>query len=99
MSTLSLSTRFSSGTRPRHLAALILRCCAHSRGVGRSVASPPPAEHSPWSGTDRGMSTAEYALGTVAACAFAAVLFAILTSSEVRDVLTQMVTDALQSGG
>ncbi|ASU85998.1 DUF4244 domain-containing protein [Nocardiopsis gilva YIM 90087] len=45
------------------------------------------------------MSTAEYALGTVAACAFAAVLFAILTSSEVRDVLTQMVTDALQSGG
>nr|WP_184080667.1 DUF4244 domain-containing protein [Nocardiopsis mwathae] len=48
---------------------------------------------------DHGMSTAEYALGTVAACAFAAVLFAILTSAEVRDVLTRMVTDALQSGG
>ncbi|QBI51979.1 DUF4244 domain-containing protein [Streptomonospora litoralis] len=45
---------------------------------------------------DRGMSTAEYALGTVTACAFAAVLFAILTSAEVRDALTGIVTDALQ---
>ncbi|MDA0566493.1 DUF4244 domain-containing protein [Streptomonospora sp. S1-112] len=45
------------------------------------------------------MSTAEYALGTVTACAFAAVLFAILTSSEVRDTLLAMVTDALRSGG
>ncbi|MUL39655.1 DUF4244 domain-containing protein [Streptomonospora sp. PA3] len=50
-------------------------------------------------GSDRGMSTAEYALGTVTACAFAAVLFAILTSAEVRDVLTQIVTDALQIDG
>ncbi|GAA4919419.1 hypothetical protein GCM10023405_48960 [Streptomonospora salina] len=48
---------------------------------------------------DRGMSTAEYALGTVTACAFAAVLFAILTSDEVRDVVTRIVTDALQIDG
>ncbi|MFD0800980.1 DUF4244 domain-containing protein [Streptomonospora algeriensis] len=48
---------------------------------------------------DRGMSTAEYALGTVTACAFAAVLFAILTSDEVRDVVTGIVTDALQIDG
>ncbi|GAA3729463.1 hypothetical protein HDA32_000029 [Spinactinospora alkalitolerans] len=48
---------------------------------------------------DRGMSTAEYALGTVSACAFAAILYVILTSSEVRDTLTRMVTDALQIGG
>ncbi|WP_233515211.1 DUF4244 domain-containing protein [Marinitenerispora sediminis] len=46
-----------------------------------------------------GMSTAEYALGTVAACAFAAVLYVILTSSQVRDTLTSMLTDALQVGG
>ncbi|RCV53679.1 DUF4244 domain-containing protein [Marinitenerispora sediminis] len=45
------------------------------------------------------MSTAEYALGTVAACAFAAVLYVILTSSQVRDTLTSMLTDALQVGG
>lgn len=48
---------------------------------------------------DRGMSTAEYAIGTVSACAFAAVLYLILTGSEVRDVLTAMVTEALQSSG
>nr|WP_245928625.1 DUF4244 domain-containing protein [Murinocardiopsis flavida] len=45
------------------------------------------------------MSTAEYALGTVAACAFAAVLYAILTSGAVRSALTSMVTDALSVGG
>ncbi|MFC3999951.1 DUF4244 domain-containing protein [Nocardiopsis sediminis] len=50
-------------------------------------------------GRDRGMSTAEYAVGTVTACAFAAVLYVILTSSEVRDTLTQIVTDALRVGG
>ncbi|KIH99021.1 hypothetical protein LP52_10150 [Streptomonospora alba] len=48
---------------------------------------------------DRGMSTAEYAVGTVTACAFAAVLFAILTSDEVRDVVTRIVTDALRIDG
>ncbi|MFC7326209.1 DUF4244 domain-containing protein [Marinactinospora rubrisoli] len=48
---------------------------------------------------ENGMSTAEYALGTVAACAFAAVLYVILTSSQVRDTLTGMVTNALQVGG
>ncbi|GAA4954423.1 hypothetical protein GCM10023224_44760 [Streptomonospora halophila] len=48
---------------------------------------------------DRGMSTAEYALGTVTACAFAAVLFAILTSDEVRTTVTRIVTDALQIDG
>ncbi|MFC4564003.1 DUF4244 domain-containing protein [Nocardiopsis mangrovi] len=48
---------------------------------------------------DRGMSTAEYAIGTVTACAFAAVLYVILTSAEVRDTLTQIVTDALRVGG
>ncbi|MBV2366793.1 DUF4244 domain-containing protein [Streptomonospora nanhaiensis] len=45
------------------------------------------------------MSTAEYAVGTVTACAFAAVLFAVLNSAEVRDTLLGIVTDALRSGG
>ncbi|WP_084468850.1 DUF4244 domain-containing protein [Nocardiopsis trehalosi] len=45
------------------------------------------------------MSTAEYAIGTVTACAFAAVLYVILTGSEVSDTLTRMVTDALQGAG
>ncbi|WP_236538421.1 DUF4244 domain-containing protein [Spiractinospora alimapuensis] len=53
----------------------------------------------PFESDDAGMSTAEYALGTVSACAFAAVLYVILTSTQVGDVLTALVTDALQLSG
>lgn len=45
---------------------------------------------------DEGMSTAEYAVGTVAACGFAGLLFKILTSSQVRSLLTGIVERALQ---
>lgn len=44
---------------------------------------------------DAGMSTAEYAVGTVAACAFAAVLYKVVTSSAVSAMLTAMVKKAL----
>ncbi|OLT29460.1 DUF4244 domain-containing protein [Nocardiopsis sp. CNR-923] len=47
---------------------------------------------------DHGMSTAEYALCTVSAVAFAGVLYAILTSETVNEVLTALVVDALGSG-
>jgi hypothetical protein len=45
--------------------------------------------------TDVGMTTAEYAIGTLAACAFAGVLIKILTSAKVADLLTGIVTKAL----
>jgi hypothetical protein len=48
---------------------------------------------------DRGMSTAEYAVGTVAAAAFAGLLFKIVTSPEVRRLLTGIITKALQLAG
>jgi len=44
---------------------------------------------------DAGMSTAEYAVGTVAACGLAALLFKILTSSQVRQLLLGIITRAL----
>jgi len=44
---------------------------------------------------DAGMSTAEYAIGTVAACAFAAVLYKVVTSTEVLSLLSGVVTRAL----
>ena len=44
---------------------------------------------------DEGMSTAEYAIGTVAACAFAAVLYKVITSTQVLDLLSGVVTRAL----
>ena len=47
---------------------------------------------------DTGMSTAEYALGTVSAVAFAGVLYVILTGGTVTEVLTDIVVDALSSG-
>jgi hypothetical protein len=44
---------------------------------------------------DTGMATAEYALVTVAAAAFAAVLLAIVRSDAVRSALTGVFTSAL----
>lgn len=44
---------------------------------------------------DAGMTTAEYAVGTIAACAFAAVLLAILKSGAVKGVVTSVITTAL----
>jgi hypothetical protein len=44
---------------------------------------------------DAGMSTAEYAVGTIAACGFAAVLYKIVTSGPVRTALTGVIEKAL----
>lgn len=46
-------------------------------------------------GTEAGMSTAEYAVGTVAAVAFAAVLFKVVRSAAVQAALSHIVTSAL----
>jgi hypothetical protein len=43
------------------------------------------------------MSTAEYAVGTIAACAFAALLYAVVTSSAVHDLLLGLITKALNT--
>jgi Protein of unknown function (DUF4244) len=48
---------------------------------------------------DRGMSTAEYAVGTVAAAAFAGLLFKIVTSPEVRRMLLAIIHRALSLVG
>jgi hypothetical protein len=45
---------------------------------------------------DDGMSTAEYAVGTLAAVAFAGVLLKILSSDTVRAALAAIVQRALQ---
>lgn len=44
---------------------------------------------------DAGMTTAEYAVGTVAACAFAAVLYKVVTGESVVTGLNDLVTAAL----
>lgn len=45
--------------------------------------------------SDEGMSTAEYAVGTIAAAAFAAVLYAVVTGSSVVSGLGALVNKAL----
>ncbi|ROR43583.1 DUF4244 domain-containing protein [Kitasatospora cineracea] len=54
----------------------------------RKVADGPP---------DAGMSTAEYAIGTVAACAFAAVLYKVVTSGTVSGALSEILDRALHA--
>lgn len=44
---------------------------------------------------DQGMATAEYAVATLAAVAFAGLLLAVLTSEQVRTALTDLITGAL----
>jgi hypothetical protein len=44
--------------------------------------------------SDQGMTTAEYAVGTVAACGFAGVLFKLLTSDVVVSFLTEILRRA-----
>ncbi len=45
-----------------------------------------------------GMSTAEYAVGTIAAAGFAAVLYKIVTSGPVSTAMRQLIERALDAG-
>ena len=44
---------------------------------------------------ESGMTTAEYAVGTMAACAFAAVLLVVVKSGAVKSALASVITAAL----
>ncbi len=45
---------------------------------------------------DRGMNTAEYAVGTLAAVAFAGLLLKVLTSGQVQAALAAVIARALK---
>ena len=45
--------------------------------------------------SDRGSVTAEYAIATLAAVSFAALLVAIMRSGEVHDILLDLIRNAL----
>lgn len=47
---------------------------------------------------DAGMVTSEYAVGIIAAVAFAAVLYKVVTSGQVQEELQQIVGRALNGG-
>ena len=46
---------------------------------------------------DRGMTTSEYAVGTIAACAFAAVLYKVVTSGPVQSAMQSLIKEALDA--
>lgn len=48
---------------------------------------------------DAGMTTAEYAVGIMAACTFALVLLGVVRSDAVRSALTSIVQNALGLAG
>ena len=45
---------------------------------------------------DAGMTTAEYAIGTVAACGFGGVLYKLITSDTVFSLLTKVISRAFR---
>lgn len=48
---------------------------------------------------EAGMSTAEYAIGTIAACTFAAILIAVIKEGGVKGALSSVIQGALALGG
>jgi len=46
-------------------------------------------------GSQAGLATAEYAVTTVAACGFAGVLYKVLSSDQVLNLLSQLISKAL----
>lgn len=46
---------------------------------------------------EKGLSTIEYAMGTLAAAALAAVLYMVVNSSAVTDAIQNIITDALSN--
>lgn len=47
-------------------------------------------------GSDAGMTTAEYAVGTVAACGFSGVLYKVITSPQVLELLKGVIGKAFK---
>jgi hypothetical protein len=45
-------------------------------------------------GSDAGMTTAEYAVGTVAACGFGGILYKVVTSPEILGLLRDVIASA-----
>ncbi|MBC7373103.1 MAG: DUF4244 domain-containing protein [Frankiales bacterium] len=45
---------------------------------------------------DKGMATAEYAVATVAACGFSGILYKVITSPQVLDLLRSVISRAFK---
>ncbi|WP_323959292.1 DUF4244 domain-containing protein [Arthrobacter sp. JZ12] len=73
------------------LASAMLRPCQPRDASVRSG-------RQPLMGSEAGLATAEYAIATLAAVGFAALLVAVLSSGEIQGMLMSLVTSALTFG-
>jgi hypothetical protein len=67
----------------------------NKRWSGRALRALAAKGLRPAGAEEAGMSTAEYAVGTLAACGFAGVLWAVVHSGEVHSLLQSVVARAL----
>lgn len=72
--------------------AAVLGCLAMHGAARKAV-----RERWQRNGGDAGMSTAEYAVGTIAACAFAAVLYQVVTGDSIVSALQDLIDSALST--
>ncbi|MFJ7326514.1 DUF4244 domain-containing protein [Streptomyces cyaneofuscatus] len=84
--------------RERRSVGALCRTRRATRLAGRSAAT----WVARWQGgrgrsSDRGMTTSEYAVGTIAACAFAAVLYKVVNSGPVMSAMQSMIEGALDA--
>jgi hypothetical protein len=79
--------------------ALLGGCALLAHGLGYRPDDAPRRLRRPGgptrAGRDAGMSTAEYAVGTIAAVAFAGVLYAVVSSSATQEMISSVVRRAL----
>ncbi|MFZ2511729.1 MAG: DUF4244 domain-containing protein [Gordonia sp. (in: high G+C Gram-positive bacteria)] len=68
-----------------------------SNNFGRSLLDRAGAETTRLMSDESGMSTVEYALGTVAAAAFGAILYSVVTGENVVSALTGIISKALST--
>nr|WP_318839600.1 DUF4244 domain-containing protein [Streptomyces arboris] len=76
--------------------------CCRTRRATRSAGRSAATWLARWQGgagrsSDSGMTTSEYAVGTIAACAFAAVLYKVVNSGPVMSAMQSMIEGALDA--
>lgn len=102
----TVSPRWIVGTRVHHLhpAPPIGERAGSGRSVRRAIKRTIRREGRVSRRTEMslhreaGMATAEYAIATLAAVGFAALLVAVLSSSQIKGLLTSLITTALNFG-
>jgi len=82
---------------PDDVGALPGKAAPRQELVGAGVGDVGQDRGYPWQWSDAGMSTVEYAVGTVVAAAFAAVLYKIVTGDSVIAGLTNLINTALST--